>query len=223
MSKGPWFKQNPQAYEALRIDVEARHPLLRVLEEQGSVIVIGTIEVRADSAVIDHFRIKVVLPGNYPDDLPTVFEIGGRLKKIADRHFNTRDESACLFLTDERWKHWPKGAPLSDFLSGPVNQFFLSQIWFDLHGTWIFGERAHAEEGIRQYYQEELGFSEPKKLKIALSYLTNKLIKGHWACPCGSGNVLRKCHGDKLRELQTKITPQQARRTLKYFLDDLPS
>lgn len=53
-----------------------------------------------------------------------------------------------------------------------------------------------------------------------LEYLTKKEIKSHWLCYCGSGKKLRGCHIDKLKELISKISCNDAIKSFNVMSKD---
>jgi hypothetical protein len=162
---------------------------------------------------IDRYTIEVELLPDYPKSIPLVREVDGRIPRIASRHINA-DGTACLFVPDERWRHYPESASIVDFIGGPVHQFFLGQSYFEITGQWLFGQRSHGIVGLLEYYAEIL---ETKKFKVIynfISYLSKPQIKGHWPCYCQSGKRLRNCHLKKVFEYRSKISIETAHDSL---------
>jgi SEC-C motif len=155
------------------------------------------------------------LLASYPDALPLVFEVGGRVPRDADHHVNRETGEACLFVPDERWKVAPPGMTFLDLLNGPVRNFLLGQSLFRLTGEWPFGQRSHAAAGIREYYSELLGTDDVNVIVRYVECLSRATLKGHWPCPCGSGKRLRDCHRAQVDELRTKIPSAVALRSFE--------
>lgn len=208
-----WYLSNPALLEEVQELVAAELPAFHVDVENGVVFVRGSLLLKnSETGIeIDRYDIEVQLPDDYPKSVPFVRETGGRLPRIADRHFNPSDGTACLFLPEERLKYYPKSATIVDFIRGPVYQFFLGQTFRTLEGNPLFGEWDHGEKGRLQYYEELLGTSNSRVILKFLRYLSAKRLKAHWPCYCGSGKKLRECHANKVLELQEKITRRQAR------------
>jgi uncharacterized protein YchJ len=40
-------------------------------------------------------------------------------------------------------------------------------------------------------------------------------LKGHWECPCGSGEKIRRCCRARIEDLRDKIAPVVARKALE--------
>jgi hypothetical protein len=177
-----------------------------VLESESSPVAIrGIISLVKDDAVIDAFEVRVELAANHPLEPPHVFEIGGRIDRVPDRHTNG-DGSACLFVVDETAKYWNVKTKLSEFIAGPVTAYFLGQSYFELTGEWIFGQRPHEFLGVIDFYEERLGIKDdPFLLERMMATASTDNIKGHWLCPCRSGEILRRCHGPQINKLRTQV------------------
>lgn len=167
--------------------------------------------------MIERFFIEILIPRDYPQSIPTVKELGGRIPHDADHHVSPGG-FLCPLLPDERWRYWPLDADILAFLSGPLNDYFLGQLYFQKHSVWPFGERGHGREGIVEYYSEELGTADLDVIRRCLEYLSKEQPKGHWPCFCGSGKVMRHCHFEKMIELHSKIDPKTAKYSLSFFI-----
>lgn len=209
-------RREPSAIEVIEAVLRDRFPTLHLIEQSGQLTVRGRFPVISEGIVIDNYLVEITVPSDFPNSVPLLKELGGRIPKISDRHVYT-GEYLCLFLPDERWKYWPRGLGFLEFLQGPVTDYFLSQTYFERTGQWPFGERRHGRNGIADYYAEELGTTDIKVIIACLEYLGKKHIKGHWRCYCGSGKQMRQCHFQTMQELRHKIDMRTARNSLSYF------
>lgn len=186
---------------------------LHLVQTDPYIVVRGVFPVRLEHTTIDQYFIEIAVPDNYPKQVPIVHELGKRIPVDLDFHVVT-DGSLCLFLPDERWKYWGNGKVFLDFLQETVNDFFLGQVYHERHHEFPFGERRHGILGILDYYEEELGTDDVEAILRCLTYLSKRVIKGHWDCFCGSDKRLRQCHGKKMRDLRNKIPPETAQSTV---------
>lgn len=209
-----WHRDNPLFYEQEKAEVETHFPDLRFVVEDNIVYVRGSFPLMFEGQELDRYSVELQLPRNHPVALPGVRETGGRVPRAADRHVNT-DGTACVLLPDERWRLWPQGTPLLNYLKGPLHSFFLAQTMVEEGGTWPFGQWAHGTKGIFQYYCELLKTTDLRIITIYLKYLTAKKVKGHWLCPCGSNRRLRDCHLVIVIDLREKISRQDAMNSLE--------
>lgn len=207
MSLKAWHKRNPAKLCELIEEVTTKFTdLWHVRDTNDKVCLAGAFPIVENGKTIDRFSIRIEFPHDYPASPPIVYEIGGRIPRTRDRHLDGNG-AACLFVPDERWRYWPPGATILEFLNGPVRDFFLLQLFFELTGDPISQARPHGVEGKLEYYYEEL---ETRSLDVvikAVQYLARKEVKGHWDCYCGSGKRLRDCHFDKIRDLRCRIAP----------------
>lgn len=114
--------------------------------------------------VQDVYEIRVCLANS------KVYEIGNKIEKCADNHFNN-DKSCCLGLFT---KSKPK--TLLEFIKNYVCPFFVWQAYKEKYKKippW--GEWSHGKTGINEFYQE-----------------INKIGRNDM-CPCGSGKKYKKC------------------------------
>jgi hypothetical protein len=215
MSK-PWHRNNPARFSKERSEVEAEYPELHFRIASEIVLVRGTFPVRFEGQVLDRYSVEVALGRDHPKSLPVVREVGGRIPWVADRHVNTNG-TACVLLPDERWKVWPDGSTILEFLNGPLRNFFLGQGLVEQGKPWPFGQWGHGVNGIREYYGELLRTNDVQVIRGYLECVAAKKIKGHWPCPCGSGKRLRDCHVETVRDLQQKIARRDAVNSLEYL------
>src|SRR5437879_1350610 len=138
--KGSWHRERPTLFDEVRTDVGRFCTTLHVFVADETVRVRGTFPVRHGVEVLDEYRIEIELPPDYPDKLPIVREIGGRIPWEADRHIST-DGSACVLLPEDRWWVFPPNKPFFDYLTVPLHNYFLAQSVVEGGGAWPF--RAH--------------------------------------------------------------------------------
>lgn len=210
--KRSWYRVNTSLFEKAKQDIEAEYPDLRVFVERDIVFARGSFPVKDGADVLDRFLIEIEFPQDFPDSIPILREIGGRIPWHVDRHTNVNGES-CPIVPEE-WLVQPERDSILEFLGGPVRNFFIGQLSVEQGNPWPFGERPHGIPGILEAYRELIGTSDDGTVRRYLDYLSRENVKGHWECPCGSKNRLRNCHLDTLKALRERIPPRLAKRTL---------
>ncbi|NKW81245.1 hypothetical protein HGG72_14430 [Ochrobactrum pecoris] len=133
---------------------------------EGTYLVFEKDVVSAPDGPIAEFYIKIELTDHYPRFEPRVFEVGGRIPRNPDRHINP--DGDCCVTVWENWLVMVKDHSFSNFLNGPLNEYFLGQFWFEKTGKWPFGERGAWDAGSRRGLRGCAGNSKPAK-KPALS------------------------------------------------------
>ena len=201
-----WYEKDPQLYETVREEVESAYAELHFPPPIGIVLITGYYPLFEGDRVWDRYHIRLQLAQDSPLGLSTVYEIGDRIPRTPDRHMEP-DGKACIVLPDAYWHEHPQGMNLLGFLNGPVRSFFVNQSLRDLGqpDVWKHGEWRHGTDGIIEFYASVLRTNDPKTILAYLGILKRGDIKGHWACPCGSGRRLRNCHLGLVSELRTRI------------------
>lgn len=183
-------------------------------ERGGIKIIKGRYRVLEEGACLAIFRIRIEVPPTYPRDLPVLFETGGRIPTIHDRHINSARGDACLYVPEE-WKANHADQTFKTWLEVPVRHFLLGQLYYEQHGHFSHGERAHYAVGMIDAYAELLGVERSeKKMQYWLRILSAKPSKGHWDCPCGSRKIIRHCCRDQVQERRDNLDQKVAREML---------
>lgn len=193
----PWYLDNQKILEEISNEIINNFPKLSLSIEGKTVFIRGTLQIlNQDKKIIDDFLVEIELPDDFPDSMPLVREMGGRIPRVTDRHINPSGE-ACLFVLEECQKYYPKGSSFSTFVEKCVVPYFANQSIFESTGKWL-GERPHGLAGVLEYYKEEYGEKAPQVIRQLIIYMAKKRVKGHWLCHCGSAKRLRNCHMKQL-------------------------
>ncbi len=199
--RGLWFKVNSKLLDDMRLEVASKYPNLHFRIENNAVLLSGSFPIEHEGICFDRFLIEIEFPNNYPKGLPVVREIGGRIPWTSDRHiFETG--IACLFFPYQLASLYPKGTTILEYLDGPVISFFISQSIFEKTGKWPFGQWSHDVRGEDEFFASVLGFENRLVIARFKVLIKGKTVKGHWLCPCGSGEKLRNCHFEVVKKLQ---------------------
>ena len=218
----PWQIADPDAYERVVAEVSVKYPELTVSSINDRVVIAGLFREVGDSAELFSYDIVIELPPNFPEGVPTVCEVGGRIPRDADHQVNS-DGTACLFVAGERWRHWPRGSSLGDFISGPVRSYLIGQALVEAGQPWPFGERAHGAKGVLEAYGEMAGFADPKVVTSFICSLARPKLRRHRQCPCGTGQLIRDCHLALLSDLREKISRVEAETARRQIEFEFPS
>lgn len=212
MSGKPWFRARPELRdEVIEVSRELQPELFFVVEDEVAYLR-GTYLVVYEGEVWDRYKVEIEFPHNYQNGLPTVRETAGRIPREPDRHMEPNGR-ACLFLKDEFWWHHPEGLTFRQFLGETIHSYFVCQTYYDqCEETWLLEDREHHAFGRYCFYKDAIDTDD---LGVILRYLDyiERGAKGHWGCPCGSGERLRDCHRDLMWKLKDRIPPEVAARS----------
>ncbi len=189
----------------------ARYPCLLSSAIHDGLELRGTLPIVEGGREVDAFKIRLHLRREGTLFVPTVFEIGERIPRDINRHVNPDDGSACVGLPEDLFiAARGQAMMLGAFMDGPLRDYFLAQAVFEREGCWPFGERGHGEAGVVEFYRELFGTSDAVVIDRYLVMLSEPRLHRQWFCPCGSGQKLRRCHGQQLESLRHRIAPAAA-------------
>src|SRR5882724_9112729 len=96
----PWFVRRPDALAEIR-QVLSAYPDLRLIQMEDVVFIRGTFSVEFENAILDRFQIEIFFTERYPQEMPRVREIGGRIPWTLDSHVFPASGLACLQVPEE--------------------------------------------------------------------------------------------------------------------------
>lgn len=198
MSEERWFEQKPANLAELRATLRHSYPSLHVSIVHRKVRVSGTFAV----IDVDRYNIDIALPDDYPASLPSVWETGGRIERIIERHVFPKTEALCLGVPIDLWIRLDGDFSIANYLEKAVRPYLIGNSLVEEGQPWPFDESAHGSQGVAEFYQRYLGMTDPYAIGRLLLAVWDGRIRGHWPCPCGSGHTIRKCHQDAVRTLR---------------------
>lgn len=165
--------------------------------------------------IIDLFRIQIIADKNYPNRIPALREVGGRVLAItskhrvelADVHYNASSNTACVCVKQEETARFPPGSKLPTFIEDLVIPYLYGLSFFDQTGRWPWTEFSHGGLGLLEFYaQDSISPTREDLLEIGKMIRTgpnwrqySKQLKkpnSERKCLCGSGRPISDCHSD---------------------------
>ncbi|MGI8922771.1 MAG: hypothetical protein ACR2HJ_01815 [Fimbriimonadales bacterium] len=189
----------PFNLEAVKNDLAARCPNLLAYETTNGLEVVGGHPVIGlDGNEITRFSIKVVVTAVFPDELPLIFETANRIPRVPDRHIN-EDGSCCIGVAAALRQRMGRSFRLSDYVLGPMSEYFLGQALVDYGRPWPAGEARHGELGVIDFWLSALNAKRPENVLNLLTYSSfMRKPRKNSRCPCGLRKRARACHLAKI-------------------------
>jgi len=194
-----------ELYDTLIQQMRAVHrkfpDLILEKDEGGRFTVTGTVGFcvsRDGEQVEDAYQIAIAVPGDYPQSVPNVKEVGGRISKDF-HHYD--DDTLCLGAPLEVRMGFAEHRSLLGYIQDQVVPFLYSHSYKERYGEMPYGELAHGDEGILESYEEIFEVDRVSVVLSLLRILAEGSYRGHTPCPCSSGRKLRKCHGPLLLKI----------------------
>lgn len=186
----------------------------------GGIHIKGRLRLSASSegapTVEDVFQLHIKISRHYKEQLPSVYETGGRVPSDGNHHVNP-DGSLCLGSPIRLHKILGKRFLLTDFVELCVVPFLYSISLAEAgHQRFQFGELAHGVSGLIDDYLKLFGCSSKEALTRYLHTLTLKKRRANrQRCPCNCGKKLVKCRTHKvILEMRGAIPKRLFKETL---------
>lgn len=185
---------------SLKKDIEkviTHFPDLKYIEDTNKTSELtGYIDIFDEDGEIyfDTFKIKIKIPKNYPYGFPTLYEIGDKIPKIADRHIFKDDNSSCVCVLQEISKESSKGITVFEYITKYVVPYLANQLYFEKSKKWANGDYKHGFEGILQYYEELLKSEDIDFIQNELNQFLHFKKNRNDICFCSSERKYKKCH-----------------------------
>jgi hypothetical protein len=182
-------------------------PGLRIVPAVSGLVLAGTLEVNAQisgkAAITDKYQIELRIPQNFPKEIPSVFETGGRIPRSYHR---LKDGSLCLGSPTKLRLILAESPSILRFVKRCLIPYLYGYSYRTQHGVSPFGELEHGSAGIRQDLMPLFGVD---REAAVLGFVELAAMKKRHAnkkpCPCGSGLRLGRCHNRKVNWLRNRL------------------
>lgn len=170
----------------------------------------------------DEYSIQILFPTDFPNTIPIVREISGRIESSADYHNNKENDGFCLGVPGEIHKKIHKNPTFKYFISEIVIPFLYANTFREKYKKYPWTTRAHFGIGLIEYYQNLFNLENEELTKKFLYNIaiSKEAIKGHIQCPCGSGKKFRNCHRPLYTKLITYHSHNDVQKDVLYILKD---
>ena len=173
---------------------------------QNEIEIIGRIrfdQKYKDIQLQDEYLIQILFPLNFPDQIPIVREINGRIKSSADYHNDKERDGFCLGVPGEIHNKICNSPTFNYFIAEIVVPFLYANTFYEKYKKYPWPTREHCSKGIIEYYQSLFKFNDEKVTQnflLNIAFFKNS-ISGHNLCPCGSGKKFKDCHRKEYTDL----------------------
>jgi hypothetical protein len=150
--------------------------------------------------------LEINFPVDYPDKPPIVKELNNKIP--ASFHRNP-DGYLCLCTPVEQHLTFFQSPTLENFMLNLLNPYLLSWLWYDRFNEMPWGERKHGDIGLIESYRDLLKLKDIRHtISFMVEFVKNKLHHKE-NCPCGSGRLFRKCHGNIIYKYEYSLPKGQ--------------
>ena len=207
---GPILPMNTKAKALLEqqvLDLQARHPSLRLLHDgrSGLFLVEGHIGFRGacnSRTVRDKYRVRLLVPRDYPQSPPVVFETGGKIP--ADYEHLMKAGNLCLGVPLEVDLRFASNRTLLHFVDDLVVPYLFGFSYSRRYGEMPFGEYCHGPEALLHSYQEYFHVAAPEATLLLCLLAAGSAQPPHLAR-----------HGTMLREVRAIRPPDRFKKEIR--------
>ena len=145
--------------------------------------------------IIGRYALQILLPLNFPADLPSVIETGGQIPRDADHHINQDDFTLCLGSPLRLLLKLSRQPTLLGFIEGCVVPYLYAiDHKLKFGGPFVFDELDHGVPGALKDYKELFQVDSIEKAHATWLLLTLKKRRANKRpCPCGCGQRVGRC------------------------------
>lgn len=175
-------------------------PFISIRPSNGNFLLLeGDYEFCAEYAehprISDNYHLRISIPREFPRQVPTVTEIGGKIPRKADFHVNG-DGTLCLGSRIRLMTQLQAEPTVQRFSKNCILPYLYAMSLKLTYGKdFIFGELRHGIHGEIDDYKELLGLKHNDQVVPALLCLLKKKgLANKMSCPCGCQRRLGKCN-----------------------------
>jgi len=202
-----YFEKNIDLYLEQFKELRKYYPSLNDQIESDNLFLRGKVQINEDFGtglwINDYYLIEIAIPPDYPDALPIVKEIGGKIENNYP-HFLKRGERAlCLGTFTDLWFRFEKKKTLLYFVHYLlIPALYAHAYWKNKNIMPPWGESRHGGLGAADYFADYFQIYDLFHIIQLLNVLIHNYFDWTSQCPCGSKNSLNNCHGIQLKKLR---------------------
>ena len=169
----------------------------------------------------DFYEIEITITENYPNELPYVKEIGGRIPRTLNFHVFPKKETLCMGSPLRLMIQINKNPSLNGFVHICLIPYLYSvSIKIKYGDDFPFGKLDHNREAVLYDYADLLGLETKEQVIETLKLLgMKKRIANKLKCPCNCSKRLSSCHfHSKILELRKIVHSSWYKRHLSFLL-----
>jgi hypothetical protein len=193
--------------------------LHQVTTENGKIFLRGNLDVvDKDSQYWESYEVEIHHTEGFPFKFPDVYEIGGKIPRIADWHIYEDTLTCCLTVPPLEIIKCLHGITLDSFIESEVLPYFFNQTHRRVEGYYVNGEYSHGYLGILEFFDTELKTRGAVRDIVSLLFKIADSRKPGRAddCFCGRKIKYRKCHRSAYETL-SKIGTEKLRIFANYI------
>jgi hypothetical protein len=189
------------------------YPRMTIRPSQNTSLILEGIfdfsaQPKGKSEITDFYQLKILVPNQFPRNIPVVTETGQKIPRIGDYHVNYEtDNSLCLGSPLRLILLIRRKPSLVEFAENClVPYLYAVSNKLQNGGKFTFGELEHGTPGILDDYKNLFGLRGRGHVVQMLKLLSiERRYANQLVCPCGCRKKLKQCRFHKIINAYRKI------------------
>jgi hypothetical protein len=154
----------------------------------------GTFDVIDDEGGYwDSYEVSIILPQDYPNELPLLIEKGEKIKRHIDWHIS-EGGICCLSTSAKIYQVLGQKIRLLDWLNQFAHPYLANHVYRIKTGNYAHAEYSHGAKGILEGWQDILLRQSSSEIMQYLRFLAGYTeLPRNRPCFCGSGKKFKRC------------------------------
>ena len=174
-----------------------KFPNLMITELDGVKALKGILDIKNDcNDVVGSFLIEIKHREEFPYRFPILYEVGGDIPNIADRH-KYSDGICCITVLPDEILKCKNGISILTFIEEYAIPYFANQVYYLQDGIYMNGEYSHGKDGYIEFYTKFFKTADSSKWREDVERVNSGTIikmDRNKPCFCGSGLKYKHCH-----------------------------
>ena len=174
-----------------------KFPNLKITELDGANALKGIIDIRNDqNEVVGSFSVEIRYRMEFPYRFPVLYEVGGDIPNIADRH-KYSDGICCITVLPDEILKCKNGISVLTFIEEYATPYFANQVYYLQNKKYLNGEYSHGKDGFIEFYTNFFNTTDSSKWLEDVERVKSGTIivmARNKPCFCGSGLKYKNCH-----------------------------
>lgn len=200
-----YFEENIDLYLEQFKELRKCYPNFRDQMQSENLFLRGEVCFKEDFGTgfyIDEcYLVEIAFPPDYPDSIPYVKEIGGKVESNYPHVFPNSDQTLCLGTNTEVYQRFNERKTILNFVDDLLIPALYAHAYWKRKGKMPWGDRPHGIPGMFLFYAELFKTIDIKLILTLLRIVIDGNYQGDSQCPCRSKKTLNECHGEKIYSL----------------------
>jgi hypothetical protein len=175
--------------------VAGSDPRFKLISIGGEPTLRGIYDVIDQGRTLNQFKVEIRWKPGYPDMFPALFEVGGKIPRVADWHiYEGADFSCCITVRIQEHIYCLDSFSLEKFIDTHVKSYLYNQAHRMMFGYYADKEYSHDYSGPWEFYRELFDTIDDNQILAYMTHIVENDLGKNTKCYCGRKARMRRCH-----------------------------